>query len=135
MSGLTITPFPVGEIFEMGVKKQSLLVPSQDAIEAAGAPAGMNPVGQQVPLFGCMDMVENLPDGSTMVPMFLSKDEAEDAMKMALEGVDDEDKSKFQVNVLPLAGAIQMQANSLGKKSFTYVPPASSLDYLRSLEQ
>ena len=49
MSGLTITPFPVGEIFEMGVKKQALLVPSQDAIEAAGAPAGMNPVGQQVP--------------------------------------------------------------------------------------
>ena len=55
-------------------------------------------------------MVENLPDGSTMVPMFLSKDEAEGSMKMALEKVDDEDKSKFQVNVLPLTGAIQMQA-------------------------
>ena len=95
----------------------------------------MNPVGQQVPLFGCMDMVEDLPDGSAMVPMFLSKAEADDAMGMALEGLEDEEKAKFKVDVLPLAGAIQMQADSLGKINFTYVPPKSSLDYLRSLEE
>jgi hypothetical protein len=137
MSGmkLFLTPFPLGEVFEMGVKKIALVVPSQDGIEGAGAPAGMNPVGQQVPLFGCMDMVEDLPDGSAMVPMFLSKAEADDAMGMALEGLEDEEKAKFKVDVLPLAGAIQMQADSLGKINFTYVPPKSSLDYLRSLEE
>ena len=136
MEGLNLTPFPLGEVFEMGVKKLGIVIPAQDAIEAAGAPAGMSPVGQQVPLFGCMDMVENLPDGSMMVPMFFNKGEAESAMNMAVAGLDDEaEKAKFKVDVMPLAGAVQMQVQEFGKRSFTYVPDSAALDYLRGLEQ
>jgi hypothetical protein len=81
-------------------------------------------------------MVENLPDGSMMVPMFLNKGEAESAMNMALEGLDDEaEKAKFKVDVMPLAGAVQMQVQEAGKRSFTYVPDSTALDYLRALEQ
>lgn len=131
---LNLTPFPLGEVFEMGAKKLALIVPSQEGIESAGAPAGTNPIGQQVPLFGCMEMVENLPDGSSMVPLFLSQAEADEAIGMALDTLPDDQKDKFKINVFPLAGAVQMQAGTIGKRSFTYVPPTSSLDYLRSLE-
>lgn len=91
-------------------------------------------MGQQVPLFGCLDMIETLPDGTSNVPLFLSMDEAKEAMNMALESVPEEEKSKFDVTVIPLAGTVQMQATN-PNKSFTYVPPMASLEYLKSLEK
>lgn len=133
MEGLNLVPFPLGEVFEMAAKKLAMVVPPQKGIEAAGAPSGMNPLGQQVPLFGCMDVVETLADGTSMVPLFLSMDEAKEALNMALEGLPADEQSKFDVTVMPLAGAVQMQATN-SDKSFTYVAPRSSLDYLQSLE-
>ena len=44
-----------------------------------------------------------------------------------------DEKIKFDVTVMPLAGAVQMQASN-SDKSFTYVAPRSSLDYLLSLD-
>lgn len=131
---LKLTPFPMGEVFAMSTQNQALLIPSGDGLTAAGAPLGMNPVGQQVPLFGCLSMVETLPDGTSNIPLFLSQKEAKEAMNMALEGVE-ENKDAFEVTVIPLAGAIQTQAKESGKRSFNYVPERSSLDYLRSLEK
>jgi hypothetical protein len=131
--GLNLVPFPLGEVFEMAAKQMALIIPSQKSIEDAGAPSGMSPLGQQVPLFGCMDMTQNRPDGTSMVPLFLSMDEAKEAMDMALQAVPDEEKSKFDISVIPLAGAVQMQATR-SDKSFTYVPPTSSMDYLRSVK-
>ena len=133
MEGLNLVPFPLGEVFEMAAKKMALVVPSQEGIEAAGAPSGMNPMGQQVPLFGCMDVVETSPDGTSMVPLFLSMDEAKQALNMALEGLPAEEQSKFEVTVMPLAGAVQMQATN-SDKSFMYVAPKGSLDYLQSMQ-
>lgn len=133
MEGLTLVPFPLGEVFEMGAKQMALIVPSQKSLEDAGAPCGINPLGQQVPLFGCMDMTQNRPDGTSMVPLFLSMEEAREAMDMALQSVPDGDKGQFDITVIPLAGAVQMQATR-SDRSFTYVLPTSSMDYLRSLE-
>ena len=134
MEGLNLVPFPLGDVFEMGAKQLAMIVPSQKAIEDAGAPSGMKPMGQQVPLFGCMDVTEDLADGSSMVPLFLSMDEAKAAMDMALTEVPEEEKAKFDVTVMPLAGAVQMQASN-SDKSFTYVAPRSSLDYLLSMDE
>lgn len=133
-TNLKITPFPLGDIFEMGIQQKAVLIPSQESMEAAGAPVGINPVGQQVPLFGCMQMVQTLEDGTMNVPLFLSRFEAEEAMGMATANMAEGDKSMFQVDVVPLAGAIQMQANSRGERSFTFVSPTSSMQYLQSLE-
>jgi hypothetical protein len=132
MDGLNLVPFPLGEVFEMAAKQMALIVPSQKSLEDAGAPPGMNPVGQQVPLFGCMDMTQDRLDGTSMVPLFLSMEEAKNAMNMAMEGIPDAEKSRLDVSVIPLAGAIQKQATK-SDVSFTYEPPASSLEYLRSL--
>eukprot|EP00547_Thalassionema_nitzschioides_P013960 CAMPEP_0194234850 /NCGR_PEP_ID=MMETSP0158-20130606/2477_1 /TAXON_ID=33649 /ORGANISM="Thalassionema nitzschioides, Strain L26-B" /LENGTH=245 /DNA_ID=CAMNT_0038968145 /DNA_START=23 /DNA_END=757 /DNA_ORIENTATION=- len=124
---LKLNPFPLGEVFAMGAQNMALLIPSSDSLTAAGAPLGMNPVGQQVPLFGCLSMVETLPDGTSDIPLFFSEKEAKEAMDMALKSVEDEKmKDQFEVTVMPLAGAIQTQAKELGKRTFTYVPEQSS---------
>ena len=101
---------------------------------AAGAPPGTSPVGQQVPLFGCMELLENLPDGSTMTPLFLDQSEAEEAMSNALQSLSEVEKEQFKVEILPLSTSIQMQATSQGKKSYTYVSPRASIDYLSAYQ-
>ena len=134
LDGLNLVPFPLGEVFEMGAKQMAIVIPSQESLEAAGAPKGMNPMGQQVPLFGCMDMTEDRPDGSSLVPLFFNEEQAKEAMGMALQGLGEDEKAKFDITIVPLGGAVQMQATSEGKKSFNYVPANTSLEYLRSLE-
>lgn len=132
LNGLTILPFPLGEIFEMGGKQMAAIIPSAGALEAAGAPQGLNPVGQQVPLFGCMEIAANQPDGTSMTPLFFTFEEAEAAMNMALEaGGGGKNDSKFEVTVVPLVKAVQTMASNT-EKSFIFEAPTSSLDYLRS---
>jgi len=131
---LKLNPFPLGEVFELAVKQKALLVPSQEAITAAGAPSGTSPVGQQVPLFGCMELLENLPDGSTTTPLFLDQNEAEEAMSKALQGSSEVDKEGYKVEILPLSASIQKQATSQGKKSYTYVSPRASIEYLSAYQ-
>ena len=133
LDGLRILPFPLGEAFEMGGKQMAAIVPSANSLEAAGAPAGLNPIGQQVPLFGCMEIVSNQPDGTTMTPLFFTFEEAENAMKMALgeAGVNAGGDKKFEVTVMPLVKAVQVMASD-EQKSFIFEAPTSSLDYLRN---
>lgn len=130
VDGLQVLPFPLGEAFEMGAKQLAAVIPSVGALESAGAPQGLNPVGQQVPLFGCMEIAANQPDGSSMTPLFFTFEEAEAAMNMALEAAGGGD-SKFEVSILPLTKAVQTMATSAEKK-YIFEAPTSSLDYLRS---
>eukprot|EP00551_Chaetoceros_affinis_P001170 CAMPEP_0203643126 /NCGR_PEP_ID=MMETSP0088-20131115/8564_1 /ASSEMBLY_ACC=CAM_ASM_001087 /TAXON_ID=426623 /ORGANISM="Chaetoceros affinis, Strain CCMP159" /LENGTH=238 /DNA_ID=CAMNT_0050499213 /DNA_START=22 /DNA_END=738 /DNA_ORIENTATION=+ len=133
LEGLSLLPFPLGEIFEMGAKQMAVIIPSSSALNAAGAPPGMNPIGQQVPLFGCMEIAATQPDGTSMTPMFFSQDEAESAMNMALSEAGGGDSSKFKVNVVPLVQAVQLGATNK-EKTFIFEAPKSSLEYLRSIQ-
>ncbi len=40
IESLSILPFPLGEIFEMGAKNMAVIIPSSNALESAGAPQG-----------------------------------------------------------------------------------------------
>ena len=113
MEGLQILPFPLGEIFEMGGKKMAAIIPGAAALEAAGAPKDINPVGQQVPLFGCMEIQADF-DGTSKTPLFFTYQEAEDAMNMALQGAE-EGEQKFEVTVMPLVRAVQTMATNKDK--------------------
>ncbi len=133
---LQITPFPLGEIFELAAKEMAVIVPSVQGLEGAGAPKGLNPIGQQVPLFGCMDIQVNVGSGDgdsmmTSTPLFFTFEEAENAMNMALgEAGGSDGGKKFEVTVMPLVKAVQTMVMN-ENKSFLLEAPKSSLDYLR----
>mmetsp|Transcript_9389 Transcript_9389/g.10928 ORF Transcript_9389/g.10928 Transcript_9389/m.10928 type:complete len:238 (+) Transcript_9389:28-741(+) len=132
LPGLTLLPFPLGEVFQMGAKQMGVIIPSAEALEGAGAPEGLNPIGQQVPLFGCMEIQADKADGTSMTPLFFTKGEAEEAMNMALEGAGASgDDSKFQVSIMPLVKAVQ-QMSTNENQSFIFEAPKSSLEYLRN---
>lgn len=131
LDGLQILPFPLGEVFEMGAKQMAVVVPSAQALEEAGAPKGLNPLGQQVPMFGCMEISADQPDGTSRTPLFMSFDEAEAVMKMAVDGIGAGEDSKFEVTVMPLVKAVQNMATN-PEKSYIFEAPKSSLEYLRN---
>jgi hypothetical protein len=133
MDNLNLLPFPLGEVVEMAAKKSALIIPSEGSLMAAGAPKGINPLGQILPLFCYTELSQDRDDGSSLTPLFISKADAEEALKMALEG-SGEDISSFELQIFPLTQAIQGAARSEGKKAYTFVPAADAIEFLRNLE-
>lgn len=133
LDGLQLLPYPLGDIVEMAAKRSALIIPSEASLIAAGAPKGTNPMGQILPLFCYMELSQDREDGSSSTPLFISKADADDALKQALNGVED-DISKFTIQIFPLTQAIQIVARSEGKKVYTFVPSVEAIDFLRSLE-
>ena len=105
------------------------IVPGAGALEAAGAPKDINPVGQQVPLFGCMEIQADQPDGISKTPLFFTYGEAEAAMQMAVQAAGGD--QKFEITVMPLVKAVQNMATD-GEKAYLFEAPEASLVYLQS---
>ena len=54
--GLDIIPVGLGTAYRLMDLGEALIVPGLAELVAAGAPADANPLGQEVPLFACMQM-------------------------------------------------------------------------------
>jgi hypothetical protein len=128
---LDIVPFPLGDVFEMSAQGRAVVIPSQAAIDAAGAPPGTNPIGQTIPLFACMEIMQERDDGVAVLPLFMVLEEAQAAMKMALE-IDGGDPSDFEVVGLSLNRAVEMLATVPETPAFHFIPPASSIEHIRA---
>ena len=132
-SPLDLVPFPLSEAFKWWCEDKAMIVPSIDAIRAAGAPDGAMPLGQQVPLFACLEMQAESKDGKPTLPLFFVYDEAKEAMGMALD-VDGtaEDKATFKIVNLSLQRAVELLATVPSTPAFQFVTPSSSSEYVAS---
>lgn len=132
LEGLDIIPFPMGDIYESRVQQKCMIIPGKKALTAAGAPEGSNPIGQQVPLFGCMQIMQESQDGKKVLPLFMDFDEAQDAMELALK-MDGGDATGFEVVGLSMERAVEQLA-SVGETeevpAYQFIPTASSLKHI-----
>ena len=128
---LDLIPFPMGDIFESRVQQKCMIIPGKKALSAAGAPEGSNPLGQQIPLFGCMKIMQETQDGEKVLPLFMDFDEAQDAMEMALQ-MDGGDSAGFEVVGLSMERAIeQLSGNTEGEApAYQFIPPSTSLKHI-----
>ena len=130
LEGLDIVPFPLGKAFELWCNDEAVIVPSKEALQQAGAPPGTNPVGQQVPMFACLEiMEENEDDGTGRLPLFMSWDDANAAVKEAV-GADGGNTEDFDVVCLSLSGAIEQLATIPESPGFHFIPPSTSMKYI-----
>ncbi|CAB9497003.1 expressed unknown protein [Seminavis robusta] len=128
--GLGIIPFPLGNAFELMASNQAAVIPSADSLEAAGAPKGVNPLGQQIPLFCCMDIMQESPNtGKPVLPIFMVHKEAKEAMEQAV-AVDGGEG--FEIVSLSLPRAVEMLASNEDAPSFHFLPPRDSIDYIQN---
>lgn len=129
---LGIIPFPLGNAFELMAKNQAAVIPCAIELEAAGAPKGTNPLGQQVPLFCCMDIMQESPQtGKPVLPIFMVREEAKQAMEEAIAG-DRTGTEQFEIVSLSLARAVEMLATNVeAAPSFQFLPPRTSIEYIQ----
>jgi hypothetical protein len=117
----------LGEAFQLHRTGAAVLIPSQDSMEAAGAPKGASPLGQELPLFACMEMAVQGEDGKPVLPLFLDRAEAQQAVEDAMAA--DDGDAKLEIVGLSLHKALEQLVS---QESSAFVPPASSLAHIQS---
>jgi len=132
LEGLDILPFPLGKAFELWCKDEAVIVPSLEAVLQAGAPPGTNPVGQQVPMFACMEVMEEDEEtGTAKLPLFMALEDANNAVQAAMEAEGGgSGGGDLDVVCLSLSGAVEQLATIPETPGFHFVPPLSSMKYI-----
>ena len=87
------------------------------------------PIGQELPLFACMEMAVQGDDGKPVLPLFLDRGEAQQAVEDAMAA--DDGDAKLEIVGLSLHKALE-QLVSQESSAFSFVPPASSLAHIQS---
>ena len=127
---LDIIPMGLGEAFRLARSGAAVLVPSARSLLAAGAPPTATPVGQEVPLFCCMEMSQEGPDGGAILPMFMEESECRDAVAQAAEADGGAGDDPLEVVGLSLDRAVA-QLCQLDRPAFHFVPPRSSMAHIQ----
>ena len=112
------------------VSDQAVIVPNRQAILEAGAPPYTNPIGQNVPLFACMDIAQETPEGKSILPLFLERQDAQDAVAEAVL-TDGGSLDEFEIVSLSLNRAVEILATNPESTAFHFIPPASSMRYIK----
>ena len=109
----------------------SVIVPNKKSIVAAGAPPTANCLGQQVPLFACMEIAQENEQGNPVLPLFFELDDADNAVAEAVS-LDGGKKEDFEVVGLNLPEAVSLLANAKDESTaFHFIPPTSSIEHIR----
>lgn len=107
----------------------SIIVPNKQSIIQAGAPPTANAMGQQVPLFACMEIAQESPDGKPVLPLFFELEDANNAVSQAVK-LDGGEAGDFEVVCLNLPEAVSLLASS-NENAFQFIPPTSSIEHIR----
>jgi len=130
IAGLDIVPYPLGEVFQMASENQAIIIPSAESLAAAGAPAEVDPVGQQIPLFACMEIMQELEDGTAVLPLFFKLEEAQAALGMAIKE-DGGEVSEFEITGLSLEKAVEALVTVPETPAFQFITPADSIEHIQ----
>lgn len=125
-----VIPVGLGAAYTLSCEGKASLVPGMTELTAAGMPAGLPAVGQELPLFACMEMTRETEEGETVLPLFMSYEDCEAAVSEAREAAD----SQTDLNIvgLSLPSVIEHLSSSESKPTFTFLPPTRSTDHIRS---
>eukprot|EP00316_Scyphosphaera_apsteinii_P013265 CAMPEP_0119330974 /NCGR_PEP_ID=MMETSP1333-20130426/79433_1 /TAXON_ID=418940 /ORGANISM="Scyphosphaera apsteinii, Strain RCC1455" /LENGTH=209 /DNA_ID=CAMNT_0007340461 /DNA_START=94 /DNA_END=723 /DNA_ORIENTATION=+ len=125
-----LIPVGLGAAYTLSCVGKASLVPSITELTAAGMPAGMPAVGQELPLFACMEMSRETEEGGTVLPLFMSFEDCEAAVKQAREA--DGDGSDLEIVGLSLPSVVEhLSSIADDRPTFTFVAPTRSTDHIR----
>ena len=132
LDNIGIIPFPLGQAFQMWANDQAVIVPNKNAVLQAGAPPNVNPIGQNVPLFACMDIMRSRNEdgtGDAVLPMFMALEDANAAVAQAVE-LDGGNVDDFAVVSLSLNRAVELLATVPETPAFQFVAPEKSFRFI-----
>ena len=70
--GIDLIPIGLGNAYELALGGKAQLIPGKAELTAAGAPPGAQALGQELPLFACMEISQPGTSGDPTLPLFMS---------------------------------------------------------------
>lgn len=123
-----IQPFGLGAAYALSTQGKATLVPGIAELTAAGMPPGLSAVGQELPLFACMEMKRETEEGAELIPLFMSVDDCEEAVKEAREK-----DAALQISPLSLSSVVEhLSTLADDAQAFDFVAPSRSTTHISS---
>jgi len=123
--GCDLVSVGLGSAYRLSLDGKAMVVPGLAELRAAGAPEDAQPMGQELPLFGCMQMSRKGDEGQVL-PLFMSYTDCAAAVAEAANGGTPDDP--VEIAGFALSSVIVDPAPG----AFSFVAPSSSLQHIQA---
>lgn len=122
----------LGSAYALSLAGKASLVPGLAELTAAGMPAGMPAIGQELPFFGCMELSREAEGGGTVVPLFMSFADGEEAAIEARNAGDGEEEN-LQMAPFALPSIVEHLSGMPegAPPPFGFVAPRASTEHVK----
>ena len=131
--GCDLITVGLGTAFRLASAGKAIIVPDAAELTAAGAPAGIQPMGIELPLFGCMKMVGAVEGGGErpVLPLYMSHAECAAAVAEA-QAACPAGTPPLEITTVGLESLYAQLTDPGFDKTFKLVAPAASLQHCES---
>lgn len=129
-----LIPVGLGSAYKLSCEGNAVVIPSKSELVSAGAPEGVTPMGQQLPLFACMDIMRE-EEGKPVLPLFMSFADCDAAVKSATELDEPEgDGPPLEVVGLSLESVVQrlLSVDPSQGVAFSFIASSESQAYIQA---
>ena len=129
--GYDMVAVGLGTAYKVSCEGNGLVVPGLAELRAAGAPEDAEPMGQELPLFACMEMQREGDDG-LKVPLFVSFADCASTVAQASESAGDDG---LAVNTVLSLQSVVEELSALADPAsgdFSFEVPLASLQHMES---
>ncbi|KAL1527528.1 hypothetical protein AB1Y20_008918 [Prymnesium parvum] len=129
--GVDLLAAGLGSAYRLAGEGKALLVPGEAELRAAGAPEGAQPMGQETPLFACLQMSRE-EEGGAVLPLFLSYDDC--AAAVAIASAADAPEEPLEIAGLSLSSVVEQLASldDPSSAAYSFVAPSASLKHIEA---
>ena len=118
----------LGTAYKLSCDAKASIVPGRAELTACGMPAEMSPIGQDVPLFACMQMSKEKDGGGSVLPVFMSFEDCEAALTEAREA-----DPFLEITPLSLPSIVEhLSTVANGEEPFEFVAASRSTRHIES---
>ena len=127
--GCDLIPVSLGSAYKLTCEGKAMIVPGIADLLAAGAPEGAEPMGQELPLFACMDMSQAGKNGPVL-PLFMSHADCAAAVEMATAAESPEEP--LEISCLSLPSVVERLSSVAmpGTGGFEFMAPDKTLAHI-----
>ena len=125
-----LIPVGLGSAYKLTCEGKAMVVPGVADLVAAGAPEDAQPMGQELPLFACMEMSQDGESGPVL-PLFVSHADCAAAVKQATDT--ESPDAPLEISCLSLPSVVERLASVTDPSSggFEFMAPDASLQHIQ----
>ena len=121
----------LGTAYKLSCESKGVIVPGVADLRAAGAPEGVQAMGQDLPLFVCMKLGRYVEDQGVVVPIYMSHADCAAAVKEATNADAPDTDGPLEIAPLSLQSVVDRLLDP-SSPAFSFVAPTASLQHVQN---